>query len=301
MKYLILLVLTLPAFSQKILKVKDDNVLISNEDLDLESGKKYYLETDSGESLIGVYTNGSSDSGYVAKILEGDLSEGDRITTHRKKKVSGGSMASGAFKKLRFGVHGGVNLASSTNSYEVTSGTAPEDDTFDASMGFQAGVNAQYNLNAKMGVNLKLSYNIHKFSQEGAVAEQESQVDFSSVSFQPTLKFHPIKFAYVFTGVRVAMPMSITQKTVDTESGEIIGEEVDLKALADLDDDSEISGMVLDIPLGIGFNFDMGKISLQPNFTYYLAMSSWGSSDDGTGNTSQSKMQTLAFNLDVLF
>ncbi len=313
MKYLVLLAMMLPAFSQKILKVKDDNVLISNDDIELESGKKYYLETDSGESLIGVYTNGSSDSGYVARILEGDLSEGDRITSHRKKKISGGSMAMGPYKKFSFGIHAGVNLTGTNTSCEdVTAGSCPAtDSSTDAGLGFQGGLNLQYHFSQKLALNAKISYNIHKFSSElatptGAATTGpfETQGEYSTISFQPTIKYYIMNALFASTGVRVHMPMGFTSKGVDTSNGEIIpNSEVDILGL----DDAQLAtaglakpGMYLDIPLNIGASFNLGKIKLEPNFTYYFPISAILESDSTAFNQT-AKLSSMAFNLDVLF
>ncbi len=315
MKYLVLLALMLPAFSQKILKVKDDNVLISNDDIELESGKKYYLETDSGESLIGVYTNGSSESGYVARILEGDLSEGDRITSHRKKKISGGSMASGPFKKFRFGLHGGVNLTSMPGSCEeTTAGWC--DDNFDSSvdseagLAFQGGLILQYHLSSKLAINAKISYNLFTSTIKDEVPTGatttgpfEAQTDYSTISFQPTIKYYFISALFASTGIRLHMPMSLTSQTVDTSNGETFGTEADL-----LDEQTYTAnglakpGMYLDIPLNVGASFNLGKLKLEPNFTYYFPLSTVLETDAAvTDGKIDIKLGSMAFNLDVLF
>ncbi len=308
MKILMLLVLAIPAFSQKVLKVRGDTILISNDDIELEEGKKYYIETESGEALIGTYTNASTGSGYVAKILDGEVAEGDRIAKYTKKKIGGGSVSrshSGPYKKFQWGFHGGLNQFG-TKTVDGNGKTLEESD---AELGFQGGLVLQYNINEKFGINTKLSYNTFKASKEDKTTIPGQVItdylSLSTITLQPTATFRVVKFLDVFAGVRVGMAMSLVQTTEDANGNElpIYNGKTEFDALDEQNQKLgkfEVSKIGLDIPLGIGLNFDLGNISLRPNFTYYLPLGALVESTD-PNDVYETTYSNMAFNLDVLF
>ncbi len=301
MKIFIILLMAIPAFSQKIIKVRGDNILISGDDISLEEGKKYFIETESGEALIGTYTNASTGSGFVAKILEGDVAEGDRISSYRKKKVGGssGSSIARSGKPFQFGIFLGANQMSGKT---VEQDSGEEISSTDAGTGFQGGAIAEYNFSPKVALNTKLGYHVTTTSGELTIggATFTRNTDLSFVALQPTIKFRFSEMFNVFAGVRAGMAMGFTQNTEDS-NGNPVGQEVDLLDEAtQTAGNFEVASFGLDIPLGLGVKFNLGNLTVEPNFTYYLPI---GASIENNGVTPAQEvlLSNMALNIDVLF
>ncbi len=314
MKILILFLLPLTLFSQEILKKKGDKVMISSADIELVQGKKYVVQSDSGEALIGVYKNLSAGN-YVAKVLSGDLNVGDRIDSFARKSSStyssSGSSSSSItsstgkiYDPINWGIFWGTNYSGGTATDEVTAGEF-EETKHDAGLGFQGGVVLDVNFNPSMTFSTKLSFatyrnTVDNFDGLGTNGEFKT----TTISIEPRFKYKFLsnsmghRWAYVFAGARIGKALSA--ELIATNPLAPAPQKVDL-----LDDTQnqgvEVSSILVDLPIGIGANFKLGRINsliLSPNFTYYLQV---GNFSEGPGLNDKFKASTMAFNVDLLF
>ncbi len=313
MKILILLLLPLSLFSQEVLKKKDDKVMISSTSIDLEQGKKYVIQSNSGEALIGVYKN-LSGGNYVAKILEGDLNVGDSIDSFAKKSTttysSSNSITSSTgkiYQPFNFGIHLGGNYSGGTDT-EETIGSSVET-KFDSGIGFQGGVVFDYNFNPSMSLSTKLSFATYVNTLDnidGLGTNQENKS--TTISIEPRFKYKFLsdsvgyKLAYGFTGVRIGKLLSM--ETIATNPAVASPTKFDF-----LDDqtaaalNTKVADILIDIPIGVGMNFKLKSLTntlvISPNFTYYLQVGDI--TEHINGSSGGFRVSTMAFNIDVLF
>jgi len=317
LKILICLLLPLTLFSQEVLKKKDDKVMISSVDLELEQGKKYIIQSDSGEAEIGVYKNRSGGN-YVAKVLSGDLNVGDRINSFARKSStttsvseSISSSSSHMYEKYNFGIHLGANYSGGTN----TSFAGVQVEKHDSGLGFQGGLVFDYNFNSSMTLAMKLSFNVYEnTSTEGAVliggAGSELETRATTISVQPRFKYKFLsnskghKFAYGFLGARIGRALSMTGTITNpsTPTTPIRIDYLDENDPIVLASQIEAEKTLFDIPLGIGMNFKLNtsanSLIISPNFTYYLQVKDL---IRGAAPGDGFRVTTMEFNLDILF